>query len=112
MRKLIKKYFSSPDETMHPAEKIAIEVVNLGGHKLQRVTAQPGWQWSKDLKPVLKTDSCQVDHLLFMISGKMVVRMDEGEELTCTAGDIASIAPGHDGWGIGSEPTVWLELPH
>jgi len=42
----------------------------------------------------------------------MVVRMDEGEELTCTAGDIASIAPGHDGWGIGSEPTVWLELPH
>jgi hypothetical protein len=38
--------------------------------------------------------------------------MDDGQELDFAAGDIAHIPPGHDGWGVGDEPTVWLEIPH
>lgn len=107
-----KKNFDSPDETMQPAEKIKSEKVDIGDKTFYRVTAQPGWRWSVDLKPVFKTDSCPVDHLLYMISGRMVVRMDDGEELEYVAGDLASIPPGHDGWGTGEEPTVWIEVPH
>ena len=112
MQNLIKKNFDSPDDSGHPSERLSMDVVEINGKKLHRVTAQPGWKWSIDLKPVAKTDSCQMDHLLYMISGGMVVRMDDGKELEYGPGDLAAIPPGHDGWGIGDEPTIWLEIPH
>lgn len=107
-----KKNFNLPDITQKPSKKITVDVIQLGANKFQRVTAQPGWRWTIDLKPFFKTDSCQVDHLLYVLSGQMIVRMDNGEELQYEPGDIASIPSGHDGWGIGDEPTVWLEIPH
>jgi len=112
MGSLAKKNFGSPDESSLPAEKIKSEMVEFNGLKLYRVTAQPGWKWSVDLKPVFNTPSCPMDHLLYMISGQMLVHMDDGQELKYQAGDIAAIPPGHDGWGIGDEPTIWLEIPH
>ena len=45
-----------------------------------RATFQPGWQWSKHVKPIAGTDSCQAAHLGYFISGQMTVRMDDGEE--------------------------------
>lgn len=107
-----KKNFDSADETMQPSEKIKNEKVNINGKTFYRVTGQPGWRWSIDIKPVVKTESCPMDHLLYMISGKMGVRMDDGEELEYNVGDLAAIPPGHDGWGIGNEATVWIEIPH
>ncbi len=107
-----KKSFEKADQSVNPAEKIKLDTVEVSGKKFTRVTAAPGWKWSVDLKPVLKTDSCQTDHLLYMISGKMAVKMDAGEQLEFGPGDLAHIPPGHDGWDIANEPTVWLELPH
>lgn len=107
-----KKNFDTADETMRPTEKITSDKVELAGKTFYRVSAQPGWRWTIDMKPVVKTDTCQVDHVLYMLSGKMGVKMDDGEELEYGPGDLAHIPPGHDGWGIGSEPTVWLEIPH
>ena len=105
---MIKKNFEESTEVMKPADKITAVTVDINGQKYQRITAQPRWRWSVDLKPVFKTDSCPVDHLLFVISGKMGVKMDDGQELSFEAGDLASIPPGHDGWGVDDEPTVWL----
>ena len=112
MAKAIKKSFDAADESMHPSEKITSDAVEINGQKFYRITAQRGWKWSVDLKPLAKTDSCQMDHLLFMIGGQMVVRMDDGQELTYGPGDLAAIPPGHDGWGLGDEPTIWVEIPH
>lgn len=112
MSDLIKKNFDSADDSTHPSERLRMDAVEINGKKFYRVTAQPGWKWSIDLKPVVKTDSCQVDHLLYMIDGKMVVRMNDGKELEYGPGDVAAIPPGHDGWGVGEEPTIWLEIPH
>ena len=107
---MTKKRFDTPDNMMGPAGKVSAEMVELGGRTLSRVTGQPGWKWSIDLKPILKTDSCQMEHLLYMVSGRMKVQMDDGQELEFGPGDLAHIPPGHDGWGLGDEPTVWLEL--
>ncbi len=107
-----KKSFSNPDESMNPAEKIKSDKVTVDGKDFYRVTAAPGWKWFVDLKPVMKTESCPMDHLLYMISGKMAVKMDDGEELEFGPGDLAHIPAGHDGWDIANEPTVWLEIPH
>ncbi len=112
MGDMIKKSFVTADETMQPAEKIKAEIVKLGDLQVSQVTCQPGWRWSVDLKPVFKTESCPIDHFLYMLSGTMTVRMDDGQELNYGPGDVALIPKGHDGWGTGDEPTVWLEFPH
>lgn len=112
MSKLIKKNFAAADEHKQPVDKISMDAVELGGISVSRVTAQPGWKWSIDLKPLLKTDSCPIEHLLYVVSGTMTVRMDDGQEESYGPGDLAHIPPGHDGWGTSDEPTVWIELPH
>ena len=44
------KRFDAPDETRTP-DKTKIEIVDLGGTKVARMTAQPGWRWSECIKP-------------------------------------------------------------
>lgn len=112
MAKIEKKSLNSPDDTMKPVENVKVEVVVLGGLTFQRVTVQPGWRWSKDLKPIMKTDSCQKDHLIYVISGELYGKMNDGEEEKFGPGDVVSVPPGHDGWNAGNEPAVWLEIPH
>ena len=106
-----KKNFNSPDETMQP-EKVKVEVVTAGGLKLQRITAEPGWQWSKHLKSAAGTETCEKHHLLYVISGRLHARMNDGKEEEFGSGDIGVVPPGHDGWTVGNEPAVWLEIPH
>jgi quercetin dioxygenase-like cupin family protein len=106
-----KKSLNQPEETNTP-EKLKMEAVTLRGLTLRRVTTEPGWQWSKHLKPIQKTNSCQKDHILYIISGRLGVRMDDGKEEVFGPGDVGSIPPGHDGWTIGNQPLVWLEISH
>jgi quercetin dioxygenase-like cupin family protein len=77
---------------------------------IMHVTLQPGWKWSKDVKPIAKTDSCQAPHLNYMISGRMHVVMDDGTEEDFGPGDIAVIPPGHDAWVVSDEPVVTLDV--
>ena len=62
MASLNAKSFDTPDETRTP-DKTKIDVVDLGGPKAARMTAQPGWRWSDCIKPVVGGDSCQTHHL-------------------------------------------------
>lgn len=111
MSTVIKKSLNDPDETQTP-EKLKDEIVTIDGHKFQRLTLAPGWRWSKHLRPVVGGESCQVDHLLYVLSGKLRVKMNDGKEEEFGSGDIGVIPPGHDGWNAGDEPLVWLEIPH
>ena len=74
------KNFDSPDETRPFEGKGEAKVVNLAGHTIGRGTFEPGWKWSENVKPIAQTDSCQVSHLLYVISGRMRVYMDDGSE--------------------------------
>ena len=75
-----------------------------------RATFQPGWKWSESVKPSVGTDSCEVSHLVYTISGRMVVRMDDGKEIEIEPGDVASIPAGHDAWILGQEPYVGIDF--
>jgi hypothetical protein len=101
--------FGSPNETRTP-EKTRIDLVNLAGGQIGRYTFQPGWRWSECIKPVVKTDSCQVEHIGYCISGGLRIRHDDGSEQDITPGQVYRIAPGHDGWNAGSEPAVVVEF--
>jgi quercetin dioxygenase-like cupin family protein len=47
---------------------------------------------------------------LYVISGRMRVRMDDGTEKEVVPGDAAVIPPGHDAWVIGNEPCVSIDF--
>lgn len=99
---------SSPDTRTF--DKAKIDNVTLGGVSFARMTMEPGWKWSKSIKPVAKTESCQLHHVGYVISGKLKIRMNNGNELKLQPGDAYEISPGHDAEVIGDKPYVALEL--
>jgi mannose-6-phosphate isomerase-like protein (cupin superfamily) len=109
MAQMIKKSFDSPDET-RPIAKGKVDVVNFSDLQPMRITFDPGWRWSESVKPIVKTDSCQVHHLTYVISGRMAVRMDDGSETEFGPGDVGVIPPGHDAWVVGNEPVVGIDF--
>jgi len=107
--KLEAKSHGSPDEVRSP-DKTRIEIVRLEGFTLGRMTFEPGWRWSESIKPVVKTDSCQVSHVGFAVSGRLTVRIKDGTQKTIVAGDSYTIPPGHDAWVEGNERFVGIEV--
>ena len=107
--RLQSKSHDTPDETRTPA-KSRIEVVRLEGVTIGRFNFEPGWRWSECIKPVAGTDSCQLSHVGYVISGALTVRLDDGTEQTIRAGESYTIPPGHDAWVEGPEPYVGLEV--
>ncbi len=108
MEKAEHKNLGSPDET-RTFEKGVIELVHLDGGPVGRMILQPGWKWSDDVKPIAQTESCLVPHAQYIISGRLAIRMDDGDEFVLGPGDVADIPPGHDGWVVGDEPVVGID---
>jgi mannose-6-phosphate isomerase-like protein (cupin superfamily) len=104
-----KKEFGSPDEVRTP-DKTRLEVVDLGGVKAARMTAQPGWRWSECIKPLVGTESCRAHHVGTVVAGAMHIVHDDGTELDIGPGDAYVIEPGHDAWITGNEPFVGFEF--
>jgi quercetin dioxygenase-like cupin family protein len=109
MARLEKKSLDHPDET-RPIDKGTVEVVELDGATVMRTTFQPGWRWSECVKPVVGTDSCQTHHVGYVISGRMHVVMNDGEELEIGPGEAIQIPPGHDAWIVGDETYVGVDF--
>lgn len=85
-------------------------IASAGGLTLMRGVFEPGWRWSNDVAPIAGTPSCQTRHLGYVISGRMQVRMDDGTELTLSAGDLLDLPSGHDAWVVGNEPCVMVDF--
>lgn len=90
------------------AEKGKIEIVNFpeSGIIIGRGTFVPGWSWDKCIKLIVKTDSCRAPHTSYIISGTIMVVMDDGTEVEGGPGDTAIIPTGHNAWIVGDEPCV------
>ena len=104
------KNFDSPDETRPFEGKGRADVVEIAGKTIGRGTFEPGWRWAENVKPIAGTDSCQVSHLGYVLSGRMRVIMDDGNDGEVGPGDVCAIAPGHDAEVIGDEPCVMLDF--
>ena len=109
MAKITSKNFKNADEVRTFA-KGKVEIVNLGDATIGRATFEPGWRWSTCVKSLANTNSCEAAHFGYQISGTMRIRMDDGTELECTAGDVALVPPGHDAWVVGNEPVVIVDF--
>jgi hypothetical protein len=103
------KSHDNPDEVRSPA-KTRVEVVRLPGFTLGRLNMEPGWKWSECVKPVVKTDSCQVSHVGYVVSGTITIKMNDGTQKTFTKGTSYTIPPVHDAWVEGNERFVCIEV--
>src|SRR5947207_15591487 len=71
------KSHDSPDEVRAP-DKTRVEVNKLEGYTIGRFIFQPGWRWSECIKPVVKTDQCQLSHVGYAVAGRIRVHMNDG----------------------------------
>jgi hypothetical protein len=104
------KSFDSPDETRPFEGNGKADVVNVAGKTIGKGVFEPGWRWSENVKPIAQTDSCQVSHLGYVLSGRMKVFMDEGSEAEVGPNQVFAIPPGHDAEVIGDEPCVMVDF--
>jgi class 3 adenylate cyclase len=87
-----------------------IEVVEMDDNVVGRMTYEPGWRWSVDIKPVAGGDACQFHHLGFTVSGRLRVQMSDGAELETGPNEVFEFPPGHDAWVVGDERWVAIDF--
>ncbi|HTP24106.1 MAG TPA: cupin domain-containing protein [Anaeromyxobacteraceae bacterium] len=108
MAKSEHKTFAKPDETREfPSGKA--EILNIGSGTVGRLVFKPGWRWSKDVKPIARTGSCEAPHFQYHVSGRLTIRMDDGSEFVAGPGDVTALPSGHDAWVLGDEPVVVVD---
>jgi hypothetical protein len=103
------KNFGRPDE-VRQFPKGRVELVKIGNATVGRAIFEPGWRWSTSVQPLVKTKSCEAPHFQYQISGVLRVKMDDGSEFDCRAGDVSLLSAGHDAWVVGNEPVVVVDF--
>jgi mannose-6-phosphate isomerase-like protein (cupin superfamily) len=109
MARLEKRTFNAPDEQRTPPHT-TMDLVRFGDRMVARITYQPGWRWTNDIKPTAGTDLCQVNHFAYVLSGRTHVVMADGTEVDIGPGDLVTLPAGHDAWVVGDEACVLLDF--
>jgi hypothetical protein len=102
------KTFSKADET-RTFPKGKVDLLNIGGGVVGKLTLEPGWRWSEHVKPIAGTEWCEAPHFQYQASGTLHVVMADGMEFDSRPGDVAAVPSGHDAWVVGNEPVVLID---
>jgi class 3 adenylate cyclase len=105
---LLRKNVDQPDEVVD-FPNIKTDIVHLGDVTVGRMVNQPGWRWSKDVRPTVGGEWCEIRHVGFIISGRLGIDLRDGSSVVFGPGDVFDIPPGHDGYTVGDEPVVQIE---
>lgn len=100
--------FTRPDE-VHEFPRGRAELLNLRSGTVGRLTFEPLWRWSRDIRPAVGTEWCEVTHFLYHLSGTLRFHMADGTEFDAKPGDVTLLPPGHDAWVVGSEAAVVVD---
>jgi class 3 adenylate cyclase len=106
--KLQKRNLGSPDE-VRSVGRGRLELVEMGDAAFGRITYEPGWRWSQDLKPLIGSEWCEIHHVGYCVSGTLHVEMRDGSSMDTVGGDIFEVPPTHDAWVAGDEPWVSVD---
>ena len=103
------KNFSKPDE-VREFPKGKVEIIKIGGATIGKATFEPGWKWSESVQPIAKTKSCEGPHFQYHLSGRIMIKMDDGTMIEGKPGDVSLLPAGHDAWVVGDEPVVVVDF--
>ena len=109
MGSMQRKSLEMPDET-RTIPHGQTDIWNLGDFVVGRIVFEPGWRWSKDVKPIAGTEWCEYHHLGLMMEGTLHYVTPEGLEMEVSPGMLFEILPGHDAWVVGDEPVVQFDF--
>lgn len=109
MEKLTARSLDAPDE-VRTFDKGHLDVVAIDDLTFGRGVFEPGWKWSECVKPIAGTDTCELAHTGYILSGRMHIRMNDGQESEVGPGDVLVCPPGHDAWIVGDEPCVMFDF--
>jgi hypothetical protein len=109
MKTAVLKSFGKPDE-VREFPKGRLELIRIHGATVGRAIFEPGWRWSTSLQPIARTKSCEAPHFQYHVSGVLRIRMDDGTEFDCKAGEVSMLPSGHDAWVVGNEPAVVVDF--
>lgn len=101
--------FDSPSRTVR-FPLIQLDFIELGDFSVAKVVHEPGWCWSKHVKPIVGGDWCRARHIGVVTSGRGGIRMSDGTTFEVSGGDAVDVPPLHDGWVIGDDPLVIIEF--
>jgi len=108
MVRLQRKRFSEP-ANVRTFPRGRVDVIELDDVVVGRMTYEPGWRWSTEVKPIAGTELCEFHHVGLTLSGWLRVGMPDGTELELGPGDVFEIPPGHDAWVVGDVPWVSVD---
>ena len=89
---------------------VQVDVVQAGSGRIKRVIYQPGFRWSTHMKGTVGTELCMHAHVGFIARGRVHVSYADGTTEEFVAPQVVAIKPGHDGWVVGDEPAVLIEV--
>jgi quercetin dioxygenase-like cupin family protein len=87
-----------------------VELLTMAGMPLGRASYEPGWKWSEHVGAALGQQSCLVEHVGLVLSGRNRITMDDGRVIEVGPGDLFAIPPGHDSEVVGDEQYVSIHL--
>lgn len=89
---------------------VQVDVAAAGSGRIKRVIYQPGFRWSTHMKGTVGTDACMHAHVGFIARGRIHIQYGDGTTLEFVAPQVVAVEPGHDGWVVGDEPAVLIEV--
>ena len=89
---------------------VQVDAVRTGDARVKRIIYQPGFRWSTHMRPITKTERCMHAHVGFLAQGQIHVEYPDGCVHEFAAPEVVAIEPGHDGWVVGNEPAVLIEI--
>jgi hypothetical protein len=89
---------------------VQVDAVRAGDARIKRIVYPAGFRWSKDMKAIVGTDHCMHAHVGFLARGRIHVEYANGTVNEFQAPHVICIEPGHDGWVVGNEDAVLIEI--
>ena len=92
------------------AGAVTLDIVKAGQGRVKRTIYPVGFRWDTHMKPIAQTDHCEHAHVGFIAKGHVQIRYPDGCLLDFKAPQAVVIEPGHEGWVVGDEPAVLIEV--
>ncbi len=87
-----------------------LDIVQAGAARVKRMIYQPGFRWSKHIKPVVSSELCMHAHVGFLARGHLRFLFSDGCIKDFIAPQVVAIEPGHEAYVVGEETAVLIEF--